>query len=480
MPRSLPARLPLLALLASCVALLAPAGASAAIGPLSSFGGFGEGAGQLRGPTGLAIGPDSAIYVADKENNRIAVFSAAGTFLRAFGRDVGGAGVNVCTSFCQAGSSAFPARAEAGSVYQPEDVAVDGSGRVFVSDPELNRIDVFSPAGAFLYAFGKDVDPGGGDRCDPATKCQAGALSSEAGALKDGMGIGVAGSLLFAADNSDNRVNVFNLDGEFQRAFGRNVGGPGVHVCTTVCQEGSGEGSAAIGYPTDVAVGPDGNAYVTYVYGAGVAVFTQQGAYLGRFAGDGPGSLESPVALAIGADGAIHVVDEFHEEVMTYSPAQQFVSSFSVLTSPGIAIDCRGAFYVGDYSGAPSSSKVIRYGEPGTAPCTPPAVPIATVVPANKFKFGKLVLNKNKGTATLTVNVPGPGRLVLKGGGVKKVTKSAKKAGSVKLAVKATGKALKKLNEKGKATLKAKLTFTPTGGTALTKPRSLVLKKKLG
>ncbi|HZO05165.1 MAG TPA: NHL repeat-containing protein, partial [Solirubrobacterales bacterium] len=291
-------RLPLLALLALCVALLVPAGASAAIGPLSSFGGFGEAAGQLRAPQGLAIGSESEVYVADEDNNRIDVFSAAGTFVRAFGKDVGGAGIDVCTSFCQAGEFGI---GTAGALYEPVDVALDGSGRVYVADPQNSRIDVFTTAGAFLFAFGKDVKLGGGNRCDAGTGCQSGAFESGAGAFGELEGIGIGGGRLYAADADNNRVAVYDLEGKFQFAFGRNVGGAGVHTCTSVCQAGSAEGKAAIDNPTDVAVSPDGNLYVTFNGGtSGVKIFTAAGVDGVEFGDEGPGFVDGPTAVAIG------------------------------------------------------------------------------------------------------------------------------------------------------------------------------------
>jgi hypothetical protein len=121
------------------------------------------------------------------------------------------------------------------------------------------------------------------------------------------------------------------------------------------------------------------------------------------------------------------------------------------------------------------------------SPYTPPST--APTNPSNKFDFGGVKLNKDKGTATLSVQVPGPGTLSLSGKGIvgqrparlahtvaeKKVTK----AGTVKLTVKAKGNAKRKLNGTGKAKVKAKVTFTPAGGTAKTERKRITLKKTL-
>jgi hypothetical protein len=108
--------------------------------------------------------------------------------------------------------------------------------------------------------------------------------------------------------------------------------------------------------------------------------------------------------------------------------------------------------------------------------------------PSNDFTFGKVKLNKKKGTAKLPVTVPGPGTLDLAGGGLKpqrptaaragKAEKPVAAAGTVKLTIKPKGNKKKKLKKAGKAKVKAKVTFTPTGGSANTQTKKIKLKRK--
>jgi hypothetical protein len=112
---------------------------------------------------------------------------------------------------------------------------------------------------------------------------------------------------------------------------------------------------------------------------------------------------------------------------------------------------------------------------------------VATI-PSNDFSLGKLKKNKNRGTALLTVDVPGPGKLDLSGFGVKPqrslggatVSKEVTKAGPVTLRIKAKGKKKTKLSNRGKVKVKVNVTYTPTGdvpgiGTPSTEPRRLKL-----
>jgi hypothetical protein len=110
-----------------------------------------------------------------------------------------------------------------------------------------------------------------------------------------------------------------------------------------------------------------------------------------------------------------------------------------------------------------------------TLPPLPPQPP-PPPEPSNEFEFGKVKKNKRKGTAKLTVNVPGAGDLDLaKTKKVKGAEKRAPSEGSVKLKVKPKGKARQKLADKGKAKVKAEVTYTPDGGDANTKHKRIRL-----
>lgn len=88
---------------------------------LSTFGGPGQGDGQLAGPTGIAVDPNGRCFVADHVNNRIDQFDRFGTLVRAWGTIGSGPGeFNV-----------------------PIDVAASAAGGIYVVDLANNRIQVF-------------------------------------------------------------------------------------------------------------------------------------------------------------------------------------------------------------------------------------------------------------------------------------------------------------------------------------------------
>jgi hypothetical protein len=105
------------------------------------------------------------------------------------------------------------------------------------------------------------------------------------------------------------------------------------------------------------------------------------------------------------------------------------------------------------------------------------------VKPPNAFTVGRAALNRRRGTATLTVNIPFAGELTASGKGVRSasaaraVTSKSVPAGAAQLLIRAVGKKKRKLNETGKVKLNVAVTYTPTGGDPATQSLKLRLKK---
>ncbi|MGH7331426.1 MAG: peptidyl-alpha-hydroxyglycine alpha-amidating lyase family protein [Candidatus Rokuibacteriota bacterium] len=97
---------------------------------LGSWGAPGAGRGQFTTPHGIWVDADERVLVADRENNRVQLFSPEG--------DVYG---------------------EWGDLYHPMDIYVDRTGTVYVTD-QIPRITMYSPEGRML-ARGRPAAYGG-------------------------------------------------------------------------------------------------------------------------------------------------------------------------------------------------------------------------------------------------------------------------------------------------------------------------------
>lgn len=114
----------------------------------------------------------------------------------------------------------------------------------------------------------------------------------------------------------------------------------------------------------------------------------------------------------------------------------------------------------------------------------PPPAP-RPAAPSNRFTVGKARLNKKTGTASLSVSIPGPGRLSdslggppSRGNARASAVQFVGAAGTVRLAISATGKSKRTLKRQGRVKLTVNITFTPNGGTPASKARQLTLIKK--
>lgn len=108
------------------------------------------------------------------------------------------------------------------------------------------------------------------------------------------------------------------------------------------------------------------------------------------------------------------------------------------------------------------------------------------IKPSNLFTMPRKSISSKTGGATLSVKLPGPGKLELVG--IAKVGKkqikvgrtvlNASKSGTFSLQLKPSAAAKQQLRKKGSLRVSLELTFTPTGGDAKTSTSSIVLKLK--
>ena len=173
----------------------------------------GGGAGQLDYPLDVATDSSGDVYVADNGNLRIDEFSAAGSFIEAYGWGVvdGASSFETCTSTCQAGLVGYGA----GQLYDPIGVATDSSGDVYVVDYGGNfRVDEFSAAGAFIKAYGWGVLDGMNHFEICTSTCQGGIDGSGAGELYGAEGVATDSSGdVYVADSAEERIDEFSVGG---------------------------------------------------------------------------------------------------------------------------------------------------------------------------------------------------------------------------------------------------------------------------
>lgn len=323
-----------------------------------------------------------------------------------------------------------------GQMSEPKDVALDGSGRAFVADYGDDRIDVFSGEGGFLFKFGESGE---------------GQLASPTGAA-------VSASTVFVADSGNSRIALFQDDGKFLSSFPTSAP------------------------PQDVIVGPDGNLYVANFEGERVDVFTPEGALVGSFGETGPGALGGPVALAADGGGGIYVADQLAGRVEHFDDAGGFLGGFAAEPNvAGVGVACGGNVFAVE-QGA-SFARVERFGEAGTpappclaqAPILAPIALAATV--SNKIRFRGLRRNRQNGTAVVFVKVPGPGRVILHGRGVRRLTRFARQAERLRLPIRPKVRLLHYLKQHGKGRIRVAVTFKPVGGIPKTIEKVVVLKR---
>ena len=166
-------------------------------------------------------------------------------------------------------------------------LAIDDIDRLFVSDSKLHRVFVFSAKHQLETEFGaKDlVDPGG-------------------------IAIDKENRFVYVVDTQRDQVLVFDAD---NYKLLRTIGTAGKKHQSTE------PGDFAL--PTHVAVDEEGDVYVTDTLNDRVEIFDADGNFLSTFGkiGDGPGHFERPKGIAIDSDGHIWVADAAQQRVKVFN-----------------------------------------------------------------------------------------------------------------------------------------------------------------
>ncbi len=243
---------------------------------LADEAGAGTEGGQFNAPRGIDVADDGTTYVVDAGNHRVQVFDPFGDFVRAFGRQGAEPGQ----------FASFPGGGQGG----PGGIAVDGD-RVYVADTWNHRIQVFSLDGEYITGWGSFFDA----QDDPD------ATASNPGLFYGPRGVAVHDDQVYVTDTGNERVQVFNRDGEFVTMFG---------------SPGSAEGQLL--EPVGIAVTADA-VFVADSHNARVARFSHDGEPLEAW--DVPewdGLTFFEPYLTVGADSRLFVTVSTNAQVISF------------------------------------------------------------------------------------------------------------------------------------------------------------------
>lgn len=291
-------------------------------------------------PTSVAVDGAGNVYVADARNDTIRKITAAG----------------VVTTFAGAAGQIGSAdgTGAAARLGDPDGVAVDGAGNVYVADTFNSTIRKITPAGVVTTLAGSAGLTGGADGTGAAARFN----------LPEAVAVDGAGNV-YVADTQNFTIRKITADGVVTTLAGSaGVGG-----------SADGTGAAArFNNPTSVAVDSAGNVYVADRGNATIRKITPAGVVT-TFAGsagttgqaDGAGAaarFNNPAGVAVDGAGNVYVADAFNGTIRKITPAGAVTTlagspgtggstdgtgaaaRFSIVT--GVAVDGSGNVYVAD------------------------------------------------------------------------------------------------------------------------------------
>lgn len=218
---------------------------------------------QLVSPNGVAVDSKGRVFVADSKVRAIFI-------------------VDVESGNYEMIKSEFDARFK-----WPTGLAIDDADRLFIADSGMRRVLIMGPDKKAEGVIEGLVSPGG-------------------------VAVDNDNRLLYVADAEQDLVFVYDADPPYK--FIRAIGKPGTKHTSTAPGE--------FAKPTGVAVDQEGHLYVSDTWNNRIQVFDAEGEFIRTFgkAGDGPGYFARPKGIAIDADGHVWVADSVQDRVQAFTP----------------------------------------------------------------------------------------------------------------------------------------------------------------
>lgn len=221
------------------------------------------------GPTGIAVGYEGLIYVADTWNHRVVVLNSSGDAVREFG------------TFGDT-ADAPDSIAQEGFFFGPRAIAVTGD-EIYVVDTGNERVQVFSPDGTYLRSWGGKGN-GPTQFNEPV-----------------GIVIGPDGRV-YVADSGNARISVFQRDG----------------TPVTQWPVAAWEGQAY--FEPYLAIDSNGLLYATSSATSSVEVYDLDGNYITQLTSAGGEAFQRPYGITQGANGQMMVTDAGLNAVLQFAP----------------------------------------------------------------------------------------------------------------------------------------------------------------
>ena len=223
-------------------------------------------------------------------------------------------------------------------------VAVDGEDRVFLICRGDHPVIVYDGRGKFLRSWGE----------------------GEFTYRTHGITVG-ADEMVYCTDDGNHTVRKFTPDGKLLLTLGTlntpsDTGYNGKDTKTVTRAGGP------FNRPTNIAVGPKGDLYVSDGYGnCRVHRFSPGGELKQSWGvpGGGPGEFFLPHGIAVAADGRVFVCDRENDRIQIFSPDGEYLAAWTDTRRPThLVFDAQGRAYVSELWWQPGQTSK-RYGPAG-------------------------------------------------------------------------------------------------------------------